>query len=159
MTQSKKIIVDGKTFYSDTAAELYLQNKKPQNKILSFIYLFFILFAILLVGSMFLTPSYLFNMNVALLGSAKNAIFITISIKLGAYIFEKLRNLKNNSVSSEVKKKAYMKALEEIENNSMEKFSKAQAIEKSNGDESKINSIYITLRTKELIDSRVKDVL
>ncbi len=150
MEKDKKIIVDGKTFYNEAAADIYIKNKKPKNYLTSFLFRFSLIFLAFFVGSILITPSYYFVLSVAILVSLKHALLTVITFDLGEWLFKKFRNLKFNSVTQAEKKEAYLRAMEEIETDSMDKFTKAQAIEKSNGDTSKIHSIYITLRTKEL---------
>ena len=154
MENDKKIIVDGKTFYTEAAAEIYTKNKKPKNYLTSLFFEFTLIFLVFFVGSILITPNYYFVLSVAIWGSIKNAFLTLLAFEVGNFLFKKIKNFKVHSISKEVKKDAYLKAMEEIETDSMDKFAMAQAIEKSNGDASKIHSIYITLRTKELTSKK-----
>ncbi len=155
MSSKEEYKYDGKVFYSKAAAQQYLDEKK-EAKFSDRIFLYFIgSFVLSFLASTFFASRtwYPVNFKYIAFSSLKFSVLTVASVLIFRFISSKFTQIKANikSPSDDKIAKAYEQALLELESGNFIKSTMAMAIERSKGDDNKVKSLYISLRTKDLL--------
>lgn len=158
MSQKNSYHFDGKTFETKEAAQEYLNSKNAARPTEKLFFLFVGSFALIFVAATIAatnSPYGRVNFSHIAWVSLKYSILVCITLKALSFAKRLLGSIKHRPLGDgEAKRKLYEVALSEIESGTMDKATLAQAIERAKGQPEKINSLYISLRVKNLLKAR-----